>query len=179
MNLRPPWSYTATYQRCSYKCETDVGDVLIGATAQIIDLNAVAKVSHIKDKLVEMTNLNETIWGSSLGLASAYEGREMKSVVQMNDSIEAYVCKQNVTRFPYEIASLAQDLEGELSVTMPSKLELEHSDVGPLIRKFLVGHDDANVNRIKALQLIKDMTLGVNAVGYLTESMHGARDTEP
>ena len=97
-----------------------------------------------------MTNLNETIWGSSLGLASAYEGREMKSDVLMNDSIEAYVCKQNVTRFPYEIASLAQDLEGELSVTMPSKLELEHSDVGPLIRKFLVGHDDADVDSIKS-----------------------------
>ena len=97
-----------------------------------------------------MTNLNETIWGSSLGLASAYEGREMKSVVQMNDSIEAYVCKQNVTRFPYEIASLAQDLEGGLLDTKPSELELEHSDIGPLIRKFLVGHDDADVDSIKS-----------------------------
>jgi 4-hydroxybutyryl-CoA dehydratase/vinylacetyl-CoA-Delta-isomerase len=175
----PMVEHFTPYHRYSFICKTGVSDVLIGTTSQISDLNGVVKLSHIKDKLVEMTNLNETIWGSSLGLASAYEGREMKSVVQMNDSIEAYVCKQNVTRFPYEIASLAQDLEGELSVTMPSKLELEHSDVGPLIRKFLVGHDDANVDRIKALQLIKDMTLGVNAVGYLTESMHGARDTEP
>jgi 4-hydroxybutyryl-CoA dehydratase/vinylacetyl-CoA-Delta-isomerase len=150
MNLRPPWSYTTTYQRCSYKCETDVGDVLIGATAQIIDLNGVAKVSHIKDKLVEMANLNETVRGSSLALASAYEGWKMKSDVQMNDSIQANVCKQNVTRFPYEIASLAQDLEGGLLDTKPSELELEHSDIGPLIRKFLVGHDDADVDSIKS-----------------------------
>ena len=150
MNLRPPWSYTTTYQRCSYKCETDVGDVLIGATAQIIDLNGVAKVSHIKEKLVEMANLNETVRGSSLALASAYEGWKMKSDVQMNDSIQANVCKQNVTRFPYEIASLAQDLEGGLLDTKPSELELEHSDIGPLIRKFLVGHDDADVDSIKS-----------------------------
>ena len=150
MNLRPPWSYTTTYQRCSYKCETDVGDVLIGATAQIIDLNGVAKVSHIKDKLVEMANLNETVRGSSLALASAYEGWKMKSDVQMNDSIQANVCKQNVTRFPNEIASLAQDLEGGLLDTKPSELELEHSDIGPLIRKFLVGHDDADVDSIKS-----------------------------
>ncbi len=150
MNLRPPWSYTTTYHRCSYKCETDVGDVLIGATAQIIDLNGVAKVSHIKDKLVEMANLNETVRGSSLALASAYEGWKMKSDVQMNDSIQANVCKQNVTRFPYEIASLAQDLEGRLLDTKPSELELEHSDIGPLIRKFLVGHDDADVDSIKS-----------------------------
>ena len=150
MNLRPPWSYTTTYHRCSYKCETGVGDVLIGATAQIIDLNGVAKVSHIKDKLVEMANLNETVRGSSLALASDYEGWKMKSDVQMNDSIQANVCKQNVTRFPYEIASLAQDLEGGLLDTKPSELELEHSDIGPLIRKFLVGHDDADVDSIKS-----------------------------
>ena len=124
--------------------------MLIGATAQIIDLNGVAKVSHIKDKLVEMTNLNETVRGSYLALASAYEGWKMKSDVQMNDSIQANVCKQNVTRFPYEIASLAQDLESGLLDTKPSKLELEHSDIGPLIRKFLVGHDDADVHNMKS-----------------------------
>ena len=57
--------------------------MLIGATAQIIDLNRVAKVSHIKDKLIEMAHLKKTIRSSSLALASAYEGREMKSDVQM------------------------------------------------------------------------------------------------
>jgi aromatic ring hydroxylase len=32
----------------------------------------------------------------------------------------ANVCKQNVTRFPYEIARLAEDIAGGLMVTMPS-----------------------------------------------------------
>ena len=56
---------------------------------------------------------------------------------------------------------------------MLPELELEYSDVGPLIRKFLVGNDDADIDRIKVLRLTKNITLGLNAVGYFTEPMHG------
>jgi len=33
----------------------------------------------------------------------------------------ANVCKQNITRFPYEIARLAEDIAGGLMVTMASE----------------------------------------------------------
>lgn len=162
-----------TYHRCSYICKTGVGDVLIGAAAEIADMNGVAKASHIKDKLIEMAHLNETIAGSAL--ASAHEGRAMKSGVWQNDDMHANVCKQNVTRFPYEIARLAQDLAGGLMVTMPSEQDLRNDEVGPLIRKFLVGRENMPIeDRMRILRLIENMTLGRNAVGYLTESMHGA-----
>ncbi|MBT8212006.1 MAG: 4-hydroxyphenylacetate 3-hydroxylase family protein, partial [Acidimicrobiia bacterium] len=52
-----------TYHRRSYVCKTGVGDVLIGAAALVADYNGAAKASHIRDKLVEMTHLNETIYG--------------------------------------------------------------------------------------------------------------------
>jgi len=162
-----------TYHRCSYICKTGVGDVLIGAAGEIADMNGVPKASHIKDKLIEMAHLNETIAGSAL--ASAYEAKPMKSGVWQNDDMHANVCKQNVTRFPYEIARLAQDLAGGLMVTMPSQQDLENDEIGPLIRKFLIGRENAPVeDRMRILRLIENMTLGRNAVGYLTESMHGA-----
>ncbi|MBT3788494.1 MAG: 4-hydroxybutyryl-CoA dehydratase [Alphaproteobacteria bacterium] len=162
-----------TYHRCSYICKTGVGDVLIGAAAEIADMNGVAKASHIKDKLIEMAHLNETIAGSAL--ASAHEARPMKSGVWQNDDMHSNVCKQNVTRFPYEIARLAQDLAGGLMVTLPSEQDLENDEVGPLIRKFLIGRENTPVeDRMRILRLIENMTLGRNAVGYLTESMHGA-----
>jgi len=162
-----------TYHRCSYICKTGVGDVLIGAAAEIADLNGVAKASHIRDKLIEMAHLNETIAGSAL--ASAHEAQPMKSGVWQNDDMHANVCKQNVTRFPYEIARLAQDLAGGLMVTLPSEQDLHNNVVGPLIRKFLVGRENTSVeSRMRILRLIENMTLGRNAVGYLTESMHGA-----
>ena len=126
-----------TYHRRSYVCKSGVGDVLIGAAATIADFNGVAKVSHIKDKLVEMTHLNETIY--STGIASSYQAVPMKSGVYLNDDMIANVCKHHVTRFPYEISRLAQDLAGGLMVTLPSEQDLRHPEVGELIRKYLQG----------------------------------------
>ncbi len=161
------------YHRRSYVCKTGLGDVLIGASAAISDYNGIPDVSHIRDKLVEMTHLNESIYAA--GIASSYQAQEMKSGVWLNDDMLANVCKHNVTRFPYEIARLAQDIAGGLVVTMPSEQDFKHPVAGPLLKKYLAGRKGVDVeNRVRVLRLIENMTLGRNAVGYLTESMHGA-----
>jgi 4-hydroxybutyryl-CoA dehydratase/vinylacetyl-CoA-Delta-isomerase len=161
------------YHRRSYVCKSGVGDVLIGAAAAIAECNGVDKASHVKDKLVEMTHLNETIY--STGIASSYQARPMKSGCYMNDDMIANVCKHHVTKMPYEIGRLAQDLAGGLMVTMPSEKDLESKETGDLLRKYLRGRADVPVEtRMRILRLIENMTLGRNAVGYLTESMHGA-----
>ncbi len=161
------------YHRRSYVCKSGVGDVLIGAAATIADYNGVEKVSHIRDKLVEMTHLNETIYAT--GIASSYQASKMRSGVYMNDDMLANVCKHHVTKMPYEIGRLAQDLAGGLMVTQPSQKDYEHPEVGALIRKYLKGRKEISTeDRMRILRLIENMTLGRNAVGYLTESMHGA-----
>ena len=161
------------YHRRSYVCKSGVGDVLIGAAAAIADYNGVEKASHIRDKLVEMTHLNETIY--STGIASSYQAEEMKSGVFQCDDMIANVCKHHVTRIPYEIGRLAQDLAGGLMVTLPSEQDLKHEELGPVLRKYLKGREDVDTeDRIRILRLIENMTMGRNAVGYLTESMHGA-----
>jgi 4-hydroxybutyryl-CoA dehydratase / vinylacetyl-CoA-Delta-isomerase len=161
------------YHRRSYVCKTGLGDVLIGAAATIADYNGIPNVSHIRDKLVEMTHLNESIFAA--GIASSYQSHKMKSGVWMNDDMLANVCKHNVTRFPYEIGRLAQDIAGGLMVTMPSEKDFRNPETGPILRKYLAGRKGVDVeNRMRILRLIENMTLGRNAVGYLTESMHGA-----
>jgi 4-hydroxybutyryl-CoA dehydratase/vinylacetyl-CoA-Delta-isomerase len=58
---------------------------------------------------------------------------------------------------------------------MPSEKDLQNNEVGPLIRKFLQGKSGIDtVDRMRVLRLIENMTIGRNAVGYLTESLHGA-----
>lgn len=161
------------YHRRSYVCKTGLGDVLIGAAGTIADYNGVPRVSHIKDKLVEMTHLNETIYGT--GIASSYHAYKTKSGVYINDDMLAQVCKHNVTRFPYEIGRLAQDIAGGLVVTLPSEKDLRNPETGPLLKKYLAGRKGVDVeHRMRILRLIENMTMGRNAVGYLTESMHGA-----
>jgi 4-hydroxybutyryl-CoA dehydratase/vinylacetyl-CoA-Delta-isomerase len=162
-----------TYHRRSYVCKTGLGDVIIGAAAAIADYNGVPEASHIRDKLVEMTHLNETIFGA--GIASSYESYKTKAGNYQNDDMLSNVCKHNVTRFPYELARLAQDLAGGLVVTLPSEKEFNSPETGPILKKFLKGRKGVSTeNRIRILRLIENMTLGRNAVGYLTESMHGA-----
>jgi 4-hydroxybutyryl-CoA dehydratase/vinylacetyl-CoA-Delta-isomerase len=161
------------YHRRSYVCKSGVGDVLIGAAAAIADYNGVEKASHIRDKLVEMTHLNETIY--STGIAASYQSSRMKSGVYQCDDMIANVCKHHVTKMPYELARIAQDLAGGLVVTMPSQQDLEHEEIGPLLQKFLKGREGTSTDeRLRILRLIENITLGRNAVGYLTESMHGA-----
>jgi 4-hydroxybutyryl-CoA dehydratase / vinylacetyl-CoA-Delta-isomerase len=161
------------YHRRSYVCKTGLGDVLIGAAAAIADYNGVSNASHIKDKLVEMTHLNETIFAA--GIASSHQAHKMPAGNYQNDDMLANVCKHNVTRFPYEIGRLAQDIAGGLMVTMPSEKDFRSPDTGPLLEKYLRGRKGVSTeNRMRILRLIENMTLGRNAVGYLTESMHGA-----
>ena len=58
---------------------------------------------------------------------------------------------------------------------MPSEKDFRHPEAGPLLKKYLAGRKGVDVeNRMRVLRLIENMTLGRNAVGYLTESMHGA-----
>jgi 4-hydroxybutyryl-CoA dehydratase/vinylacetyl-CoA-Delta-isomerase len=161
------------YHRRSYVCKSGVGDVLIGAAAAIAEYNGVEKASHIKDKLTQMTHLNETIYGT--GIASSYQAKKLESGVFINDDMLANVCKHHVTKFTYDIGRLAQDLAGGLVASMPSEKDLKHPDLGKIIKKYLATKPDLDPeDRIRMLRLIENMTLGRNAVGYLTESLHGA-----
>lgn len=161
------------YHRRSYVCKAGVGDVLIGAAALVADHNGVAAASHIRDKLVEMAHLNETIYAT--GIAASHEGHQTAAGNWEPDVMLANVCKQNVTRFPYEMGRLAQDLAGGNVVTLPSEQDFRHPEVGPLLAKYLQGRQGVSTeDRWRVLRLIENMTLGRNAVGYLTESLHGA-----
>jgi len=161
------------YHRRSYVCKTGVGDVLIGAAAQVAEYNGADGASHIKDKLVQMTHLNETMYAA--GIASSYRAQPTKSGCYLNDDMLANVCKHHVTKMPFEMGRLAQDLAGGLVSTAPSEKELTHPEIGPLLDKYLRGRADVPTEaRIRILRLIENMTMGRNAVGYLTESLHGA-----
>ena len=164
----------AGYHRQSYGgCKVGVGDVLIGAAALAAEYNGVAKASHIKDKLIEMIHLNETLY--SCGIACSCEGYKTKAGNYQIDLLLANVCKQNVTRYPYEITRLAEDIAGGLMVTMPSEKDFKDANIGPYIEKYLKGVAGVSTeNRLRILRLIENITLGAAAVGYRTESMHGA-----
>jgi len=164
----------AGYHRQSYGgCKVGVGDVLIGAAAMMAEYNGSSKASHIKDKLIEMCHLNETLY--ACGIACSSLGHPTPSGTYLIDLLLANVCKQNVTRFPYEMTRLAEDITGGLMVTMPSEKDFRHPEIGKYIDKYLKGVAQVPTeHRMRMLRLVENLTLGCAAVGYRTESMHGA-----
>ena len=163
----------AAYHRQSYACKVGVGDVIIGAAQTAAEYNGVEKASHVRDKIVEMNHLNETLYCGCIACAS--EGYREPSATYCVNILLANVHKHNVTRFPYEIARLAQDIAGGLMVTMPSEKDLKSPETGKCLEKYLKGRADVPTeNRMRILRLIENLTLGTAATNYLTESMHGA-----
>lgn len=164
----------SAYHRQSYGgCKPGVGDVLIGAAATIAEYNGVAGASHIRDKIVEMNHLNETLY--SCGIACSAEGHKTPSGTYLVNILLSNICKHNVTRFPYEIARLAQDIAGGLMATLPSEKDFKNPETRNYIAKYLKGEKETPTeSRIRILRLIENISMGLGAVGYQIESMHGA-----
>ncbi len=163
----------AGYHRQSYACKTGVGDALIGAAALAARYNGVEESSHIRDKLVEMVHLHETLFCCSVACSARGFQREAGNYEM--DMLLANVNKQNVTRFPYEIGRLAEDIAGGIICTMPSQADFDDPDIGPLVKKYLSTCEDVPpVDRYRLIRFIESLTMGVASVSYKTESLHGA-----
>ena len=160
----------AAHHRANYgACKTGLMDVLTGAVSYLSQIQGTAKASHVRDKLTEMIHLSETLYSSAI--ACSAEGWSTASGAYMVDTMLANVCKQNVTRFHFEVARLAVDLAGGFLATVPSQYDLESEEVGYLVKKYFSGVEGIpSDDRIKIARLIETMTGGT----ALVESMHGA-----
>jgi 4-hydroxybutyryl-CoA dehydratase/vinylacetyl-CoA-Delta-isomerase len=160
----------AAHHRANYgACKTGLMDVLTGAVSYLSQIQGTAKASHVRDKVTEMIHLCETLYSSSV--ACSAEGWPTESGAYMVNTMLANVCKQNVTRFHFEVARLALDLAGGFIATLPSQYDLESEEVGHLVKKYFSGvHEIPTEHRIKVARLIEAMTGGT----ALVESMHGA-----
>ncbi len=160
----------AAHHRANYgACKTGLMDVLTGAVSYLAQVQGTAKASHVRDKVTEMIHLCETLYSSSI--ACSAEGWPTASGAFMVNTMLANVCKQNVTRFHFEVARLALDLAGGFIATLPSQYDLESEDVGHLVKKYFSGVKEIPTEeRIKLARMIEAMTGGT----ALIESMHGA-----
>jgi len=160
----------ATLHRQNYGgCKGGVSDILVGASALAAEYQGTAGASHIKDKLAEMMHLAETLYSGSVACSAM--GYRTPSGAYYPDPLLANTTKHNVTRHIYEIARLAHDIAGGIVATMPFHGDMESSEVGRYVKKYLAGVQGASVeSRMKILRLIENMSGGT----ALVESMHGA-----
>lgn len=160
----------ATAHRQNYGgCKVGLSDVLVGASYALAEIQGVARASHVRDKLVEMVHLAETLYCCSV--ACSCEGIALPAGSYMADPLLANVTKLNVGRNVYEISRLAQDIAGGILATAPSEFDLKDDKIGGYVKKYMGGVADSTTeNRLRLVRLLEAMTCGT----ALVESMHGA-----
>lgn len=160
----------ATLHRQNYGgCKGGVVDIMVGATALAAEYQGTLKASHIKDKLVEMTHLAETVYSGSVACSAM--GSKTKSGAYYPDPLLANCTKYNVTQHIYEVSRLAHDVAGGILATLPFEQDLHHPEIGKHVEKYMKGIEGVSTEaRMKVLRLLENMTGGT----ALVESMHGA-----
>jgi 4-hydroxybutyryl-CoA dehydratase/vinylacetyl-CoA-Delta-isomerase len=160
----------ATLHRQNYGgCKGGVSDIIIGATALAAQYQGTANASHIKDKLVEMMHLTETVYAGSIACSAM--GSKTKSGAYYPDPLLANCTKHNITRNIYEISRLAHDIAGGIMATLPFDQDLRSPEIGKHVKKYLASVEGVPTEtRMKILRLLENMTGGT----CLVESMHGA-----
>jgi len=166
----------SAYHRQGYAgCKTGLGDVIIGAAANLAKQIGVYDKPNIRDRLTEMVFLNETMY--SAGLAASWEAKKLlEDGGWWVNPMYANVTKHLVTRFPYEIARLAHDIAGGILGTAPSEHDLKNPKIRALIEKYLQGVTEYSAEeRLRMLRLLENTSI---SVAYMIESVHGAGSPE-
>ncbi len=149
-------------------CLAGCGDVLTGAAALLAEYNGLSR--QLSDRLAEMTYLSEALYSQALG--SAHEGQPTSSGAWFPDPLLANVTKISVTRLPYEIQKIAEDVGGGMISCMPSELDLRNPKIGPLVEKYYRGTNGVTAEkRLRTARLIESMVAGPGRLGALC--MHG------
>jgi 4-hydroxybutyryl-CoA dehydratase/vinylacetyl-CoA-Delta-isomerase len=182
--LNGEWDYTpqlmetfANFHRVLYAAKSCLGDLAIGAAAQIAEYNGVEHVHHIRSKLAEMIVLNETLY--CLGLAAAFNGVPTPSGVWCDHPVLSNVVKANVIKNMYEICRLAEDIAGGLLTTQPSEKDWRNPKLKPYIEKYLKGADGyPTEHRMRMFKLLESLTYGQISNYARLEAMHGAGSPE-
>ncbi|MAG93408.1 MAG: 4-hydroxybutyryl-CoA dehydratase [Planctomycetaceae bacterium] len=160
----------ATLHRQNYGgCKGGVADVILGACAVAAEMQGSHRASHVRDKVIEMIHLTETLFAGSISCSALAQPTDCGAYCP--DPLLANCTKHNVTRNMYEIARLAHDVAGGVLGTMPAEADLRNPEIGPYVEKYLAGVEGVPTeDRIRILRLIENMTGGT----ALIESMHGA-----
>lgn len=160
----------ATLHRQNYGgCKGGVSDIIIGASALASQYQGTLGASHVKDKLIEMMHLAETVYAGSVACSAM--GSKTKSGAYYPDPLLANCTKHNITRNIYEISRLAHDVAGGIVATLPFERDLRSPEIGKYVEKYMAGVEGVSTeSRMKILRLVETMTGGT----ALVESMHGA-----
>lgn len=152
-------------------CKSGHCDLTCGAAAVAADYNGSEKMSHIRDKIVEMSFQSALAYGTAL--ASGYKGKAHASGVYIPDPLLVNAAKLQAVEAVWLGSKLATEIAGGVVCTIPSQKDFNNPDIAKYVDKYFRGKNDVSTeNRVRITRLVEYL-VGQGSV-VPTESSHGA-----
>jgi 4-hydroxybutyryl-CoA dehydratase / vinylacetyl-CoA-Delta-isomerase len=150
--------FSAFHRQSHGGCKSGKIDCMIGAALTLMDYNGTAKMSHHKQKVIDMIHRAETLYGCCL--AASYEGKKQPSGNYYIDTVLANASKLHEGKELSEAIRLMIDICGGYVADLPSDRDFNNPEVGDLLKKYMKAVDGIPVeNRIRMYRLVEKMAL--------------------
>ncbi len=150
--------FSAFHRQSHGGCKSGKIDAMAGAALMMMEYNGTTKVTHHKEKVIDMIHRAETLYGCSL--AASYEGKKEASGTYFIDPILANASKIHEGKEMAEATRLLVDIAGGFVADLPSDKDFENPEIGELLKKYLKAATGIPVEkRIKMLRLVEKMAM--------------------
>jgi 4-hydroxybutyryl-CoA dehydratase/vinylacetyl-CoA-Delta-isomerase len=150
--------FSSLHRQSHGGCKSGKIDCMIGAALTLMDYNGTAKVSHHKQKIIDMIHRAETLYACCL--AASYEGKKQPSGTYYIDTVLANASKLHEGKELAEAIRLMIDICGGFVADLPSDRDFQNPEVGGLLKKYLKAAEGQSVeNRVKMYRLVEKMAL--------------------
>jgi 4-hydroxybutyryl-CoA dehydratase/vinylacetyl-CoA-Delta-isomerase len=150
--------FSAFHRQSHGGCKSGKIDCMVGAAMTMMEYNGTAKVSHLREKAIDMIHRAETLYGCSL--AASYEGKKEPSGTYFIDPVLANASKIHEGKEMSEVSRLLIDISGGFVADLPSDRDFQNPEIGALLRKYLKGVNEIPVeNRIKMYRLVEKLVM--------------------
>lgn len=150
--------FSAFHRQSHGGCKSGRVDCMVGAALVMMDYNGTSKVSHLKQKVIDIIHRSETMYGCSL--AASYEGKREASGTYFIDPVLVNASKIHEGKEMSEAGRLLVDIAGGFVCDLPSDKDLGNPEIGPLVQKYLKGAAGASaMDRIKMFRLVEKLVM--------------------
>jgi aromatic ring hydroxylase len=146
-----------------YHCFTAISyklplvDALVGSALLMADYNGIARVAHVRDKIVQLITYAETLRGLTHHAALNARPTDLGMVVP--DPLTVNMAKYHFANRYHEAVRNVQDIAGGLIVTGPSIEDFESEETRRYVEHYLGGRSGVDsLNRIRAMNFVKELT---------------------
>ncbi len=152
-------------------------DALVGTAFLLADMNGIDRAGHVREKLTWLIAYAETL--RALVEVAATRGRSVDAGLFVPDPLTVNIAKSHFAHGYHTALQHVQDISGGLLVTAPSGADLDHPDIGPLLRGYLGGRAaHGGDDRLRALWMASDLTTGTLGGYHAVLAIHAEGSLE-